>query len=189
MESIARTIGIDVSKDFLDVSIGGDRPFRIPNEKDALERLAAELPEGALVRLEASGGYQRVAARTLEAAGFAVAVSDPLKVRRGAQARGLSAKTDALDAKHLATACSGVPANAPRSPELEALADLSRAIDAIKADAAGHRKRAKACLLDPSAKKAFLDAAEAMDRIAAQLQRNTRAGWSARPWPNATVWP
>lgn len=48
--------------------------------------------------LEASGGYERAVIDALQAAGQPVSITNPARVRHYAKARGLEAKTDALDA-------------------------------------------------------------------------------------------
>lgn len=52
--------------------------------------------------LEATGGYERLAAQELRAAGLPVAVINPQQVREFARATGTRAKTDRLDARVLA---------------------------------------------------------------------------------------
>jgi len=53
--------------------------------------------------MEASGGYERRVAGELLAAGFAVVVANPRQVRDFARGLGILAKTDAIDAKVLAS--------------------------------------------------------------------------------------
>jgi transposase len=54
------------------------------------------------VGLEASGGYEREALDTLQAAGFEVALLNALRVRRFAEAKGRLAKNDRVDARTVA---------------------------------------------------------------------------------------
>lgn len=94
-------VGIDVSKDRLDLAFSeGSGPKAVVNEPKPIERLAADLlrrkPE--LIVMEASGGYERVAAAVLLEAGLPVAVVNPRQVRDFARATGRLAKTDAIDA-------------------------------------------------------------------------------------------
>jgi transposase len=97
----AIVIGIDVSKDWLDVAVRptGER-FRVSRDAEGLDRLLARLSPLAptAVGLEATGGYETVVAATLAAAGLAVAVVNPAQVRAFAQAVGRRAKTDPIDA-------------------------------------------------------------------------------------------
>ena len=105
METDAGFVGIDVSRDYLDVAERpGGRHERLPNDEAGIgrlvERLLARRP--ALVVLEATGGLEAPVAGTLAAAGLAVAVVNPRQVRDFAKAVGQLAKTDALDAGVLA---------------------------------------------------------------------------------------
>ena len=58
----------------------------------------AALPGAAHLVCEATGGYERAVVVAGQAAGLAMSIVNPRAVRALAQARGLSAKTDALDA-------------------------------------------------------------------------------------------
>jgi transposase len=98
-------LGIDVSKDFLDLASLPSREFwRSPNAETAfpalLERLRSLAP--SLVVLEATGGYELPIAATLHEAGFRVAIVNPRQVRDFARALNRLAKTDRLDAEVLA---------------------------------------------------------------------------------------
>lgn len=97
----AIVIGIDVSKDRLDVALrptGGG--FSVARDADGLDALVARLAPLAptAVAVEATGGYETVVAATLGAAGFAVVVVNPAQVRAFARALGRRAKTDPIDA-------------------------------------------------------------------------------------------
>ena len=99
-------IGIDVSKDRLDVAILGKKQAQqVSNTKDGIAQLAKEMvavqPE--LIVVEATGGYQRAVVEVLFHAGLCLAVVNPARVRQFARASGLLAKTDKLDAFVLAT--------------------------------------------------------------------------------------
>ena len=98
-------VGIDVSKARLDVCVRpGGQLSSVANCPVALRALATRLQtlSPALIVMEATGGYECVAARLLLAAGLPVAVVNPRQVRQFARAKGLWAKTDALDAAVLA---------------------------------------------------------------------------------------
>jgi transposase len=103
MESI--TIGIDVSKDHLDVAV---RPsgeiFAVERNAAGLEHLAVRLRELSpqVVALEATGGFEVIAAATLAAAGLPVVVVNPAQIRAFAKALGQRAKTDPIDAAVIA---------------------------------------------------------------------------------------
>jgi transposase len=98
-------VGIDVSKDKLDIAILGDKQaWQVENTKAGIQKLVQQMqkvyPE--LIVVEATGGYQRAVVDALFHAGLCVAVVNPARVRQFARASGLLAKTDKLDAFVLA---------------------------------------------------------------------------------------
>jgi transposase len=125
----ATFVGIDVSKDHLDVHV---RPtgeaFRAaadePGVAAVVARVAAAGP--AAVVLEATGGYEAPLAAALAAAGLPVAVVNPRQARRFAEATGRLAKTDRLDAAALAHFAEAVRPEARPLPDAatQALAAL-----------------------------------------------------------------
>lgn len=126
-ECMRRCIGIDVSKAFLDVAASGtDQVRRYSNDAEGAAALAAMFDVPDLVVLEATGGYELVCARVLQANGWPVAVVNPRQVRDFARARGQLAKTDALDARILvAFGLAMRPAVLPPAdPAREGLAEL-----------------------------------------------------------------
>ena len=101
MDSIV--IGIDVSKDQLDVATP-DGVGQWPNTPDGHRQLVKQLAKWPLeaIVLEATGGYERAVVAELAAAGLPVVVVNPRQVRDFARATGQLAKTDTIDAKILA---------------------------------------------------------------------------------------
>jgi len=98
-------IGIDVSKATLDIAALPDgESWTVTNDAAGLADLAPRLVAlaPALVVLEATGGFEMLAALTLAKAGLPIAVVNPRQVRDFAKAMGRLAKTDALDAGILA---------------------------------------------------------------------------------------
>lgn len=97
--------GIDVSKDRLDVAVrpSGEQ-FTVERNAAGLERLAVRLGELSvhLVALEATGGFETIAAASLAAAGLPVVVVNPAQIRAFAKAIGQRAKTDPIDAAVIA---------------------------------------------------------------------------------------
>ena len=98
-------IGIDVSKDRLDVHVRpSDEAFAVARDGEGLaalvERLGALRPY--LVVLEGTGGFELTVAAALAAAAVPLAVVNPRQVRDFARATGQLAKTDTLDAKAIA---------------------------------------------------------------------------------------
>ncbi len=96
-------VGIDVSKDTLDVFI---RPLQTSWKVDnkAFGPLVKKLKklEPELIVLEATGGYEIGVLEALSQAGLRVYREHPLKVYHHAKGRGKLAKTDRLDASTLA---------------------------------------------------------------------------------------
>lgn len=98
-------VGIDVSKDRLDVAIRpGGEVFAVARTgggiEDLIGRLAAVKPHR--VAIEATGGFETVVAAGLAGAGLPVVVVNPAQVRSFAQALGQRAKTDPIDAMVIA---------------------------------------------------------------------------------------
>lgn len=121
-------VGIDVSKDRLDVAVLRGERFAVSNDDPGIEALVVRLRalEGVLVVLEATGGYQAPAATALGLAKLAVAVVNPRAVRDFAKALQRRAKTDAIDAEVLALFAERM------RPEPRPLADEeSRELDAV----------------------------------------------------------
>lgn len=125
-------VGVDVCKDHLDVyfhPIG--QGLRVANDRLGLKRLRGALAGHAvaLVVMEATGKYHRLAHRTLSHRGLPVAVVNPARSHLFAQARGTLAKTDRVDARMLAVFGEALaPQARPPAPEaIEALQELVRA--------------------------------------------------------------
>jgi transposase len=104
MSNSAIFLGIDVSKDFLDLASSDGTTQRIAYDDASISALAAELAvrDVALIVLEATGGYESPLAAALSGAGLPVAVVNPRQVRDFARATGRLAKTDRIDAEVLA---------------------------------------------------------------------------------------
>jgi transposase len=100
-----RFVGIDVSKDALDVAIAPDGVSKqFTNDKNGIGQLVEHLQSlaPALIVLEATGNLELPAAAALKAAGLQVAIVNPRQSRHFAQCTGKLAKTDRIDAATLA---------------------------------------------------------------------------------------
>ena len=98
-------IGIDVSKDRLDVHVlPSNESFAVARHGEGLAELVERLRalSASLVVLEATGGYETVVAAALAAAGLPLVVVNPRQIRDFARATGRLAKTDRLDAQIIA---------------------------------------------------------------------------------------
>jgi transposase len=113
--------GIDVSKDKLDVHVlPSNLAFTVGRDRRGLGELCRWLHKAGVTRaaVEASGGYERVVIEMLEAEGLCVQLLNPMRVRRFAQAMGILAKTDPIDARLIARYSQHFPqAGLTRSPE------------------------------------------------------------------------
>jgi transposase len=129
MPSLPLFVGIDVAKDTLDVAV---RPtaetWTVSNDDVGLPALIPQLQTVAptLVVLEATGGFQNALTAALAAAGLPVVVVNPRQVRACAQAVGILAKTDRIDARviaHFAEAVRPTPRPLPdaATPDRRAL--------------------------------------------------------------------
>jgi transposase len=122
-------VGIDVSKDALDVHVLPDgQAFQVGNDHNGLDdlvgRLKSVMPE--VVALEATGGLEGLAAAALSSAGFAVMVLNPAQVHHYAQSLGRRAKTDKIDAAVIAAFV------AATKPEIRPLPDAeTQALQAL----------------------------------------------------------
>ena len=98
-------VGIDVSKDRLDVAMWGEKKcLEAANNKRGIAKLVKQMLSlrPGLVVVEATGGYEEGVVLALFEAGLPVALVSPQRVRQYARAKGLLAKTDRLDAQILA---------------------------------------------------------------------------------------
>jgi transposase len=98
-------VGVDVSKDTLDVAVLGQRRVRqYANTRLGIAELRKAIRQltPALIVVEATGGYERAVLQGLFEAGLPVARVSANRVRQYARARGLLAKTDRLDTMNLA---------------------------------------------------------------------------------------
>jgi transposase len=99
-----RYVGIDVSKERLDVQVLDGPSQQFTNTTEGYQALMALLKPWSIKRLvlEATGGYERLLVAALVAAELPVVVVNPRQVRDFAKALGLLAKTDTIDALVLA---------------------------------------------------------------------------------------
>ncbi len=150
VESKQVFVGIDVSKDWVDVAV---RPtgeaWNSVQDEAGVEALVQRLRklEPCLVVLEATGGYEVPLVVALGTANVPVAVVNPRQVRDFARSMGKLAKTDRLDAAAIAHfgEASGVvaqPLATTEARELEALVARRRQIIQMKVAEQQRRQRA-----------------------------------------------
>jgi len=125
-------VGIDVCKERLDVHVHpSGETFAVANDAGGWRCLKRKLARYLVERvvMESTSKFHRAAHRSLAAAGYATAIVNPLRVRLFAEAAGVLAKTDRLDARVLALmACQLAPgATEPASKSLEDLGEMAHA--------------------------------------------------------------
>ena len=173
------TVGIDVSKDRLDVAVRpmGDL-FVVERNAGGLEELVGRLKvlKPDLVVLEATGGFETVVVAALAAAELPVVIANPVQVRAFAKAIGQRAKIDPIDAAviaHFGEAVAPVPRPLPDA-ETRALADLvarrRQIIDMIVAERQ-REKRASAKL-----KKSIARLLKALEKELASVDADIDTG-------------
>lgn len=165
------TVGVDISKDSLDVHRlpeGKSRRYR--NDRTGHRALIKWLRRGPVKRIvyEATGPYHRAFELALGTAGLPIVKVNPRQARRFAEAVGTLAKTDRIDAAMLAR-MGALLEPEPRpmpSPVLNELKDLRLAHRALTKDRTAARNRAKHLRL-PLLKRLN---AERLDQIDAQAK-------------------
>ena len=127
--------GIDVGKRWLDGAAHGVAgTIRVSNDAAGVGELIAWLRGQGVGRvgLEASGGYERLAASQLAQAGFELVTHQPLEVRLFARLKRLRAKNDRIDAALIAAATAQADAvKAAADPRLQELAERLTAYEQI----------------------------------------------------------
>jgi len=116
-------VGIDVSKDSLDVHLRpSGEAFKVSRDPEGLDQLVQRLTplDPALIALEATGGFESIVAASLASAGLPLVVVNPVQVRAFARALGKRAKTDPIDAAVIAHFAEAT------NPEVCALPDEAR---------------------------------------------------------------
>ena len=166
MESII--VGIDVSKDRLDVAVRPSGEVFVAERNAAgLELLVARLRELSprIVALEATGGFETVVAATLGAAGLPIVIVNPAQIRDFAKAIGQRAKTDPIDAAviaHFAEATKSEPRPLP-DQATRLLADLVARRRQIIEMIVAERQRERRITI-PRLKKSILRLLKALEK-------------------------
>ena len=122
-------VGVDVSKAWLDVAVWpGGQAWRVANDRagrgDLVRRLK-RLTGLQAVGFEASGGYEQSLLKALLDGDLPARRINPTRIRKFAQACGVLAKTDAIDALMIARFAAPLPGRlAEQNKAAEALAEL-----------------------------------------------------------------
>ena len=106
MTHTTTTIGIDVSKQYLDAFCHHDQQtLRVPNHPKGITALLAWIGQRTarpFIVIEPTGGYEHTLQSMLLEHGLLLAKVNARQVREFARAKGRLAKTDAIDASVLA---------------------------------------------------------------------------------------
>jgi transposase len=171
MDSII--VGIDVSKDRLDVAVRpAQEAFAVGRNAAGLDELVARLRPLSVqvIALEATGGFETVVVAALAAAGLPVVVVDPAQVRAFAKALGKRAKTDPIDAAviaHFAEATHPQPRPLP-DEATRLLADLVTRRRQIIEMIGAERQREKR-IANPRLRKSIARLLKALEKELADL--------------------
>lgn len=94
-------IGVDISKQKIDVSFNDQRVVSFENNPAGFKLLLKEIKDKPQTRvvMEATGGYERPLAHFLQGQGVAVSIVNAKRVRDYAKALGRLAKNDMIDAE------------------------------------------------------------------------------------------
>jgi len=129
MSNSACFIGIDVSKDQLEVAVRPtNEQMSFSNEDDGVDQLIQRLQQlqPDLIVMEATGSYHQLVLGRLLASGLAAIAINPRQARDFARAIGRLAKTDSIDANVLAEFADRI------RPEIRRVADeATQQLDAI----------------------------------------------------------
>jgi transposase len=137
--NVKSSAGVDVSQDWLDAHVWpNDKRLRVANTKEGIRKLKRWLQQFDLsvVVIEATGRWHRLLWRSLFQSTIPVVVIDPYKARMFANALGIAAKTDRIDACVLARYGYMIrPAARPPQPQaIEQLAELVTGRDTAVAE-------------------------------------------------------
>lgn len=187
---MGRIIGVDVSKDWLDVFVLPEgEAFQVERNDAGLAALVERLQasEVGLVAVEATGGFENIVAAALGGAGLPLVVVNPAQVRHFAKALGLKAKTDPIDAAVIARFAEATRPAVRELPDeaTRMLADLvarrRQVIDMLVAE----RQRAKRASL-PRVKRSLARLIAALEKELTEIDQDIDTGVRGSPaWREA----
>jgi transposase len=170
-------VGIDVSSRTLDVHVSpAGESFTENNSGKGIARLVARLKRAGPERivLEATGGYERSLVLALAEAGLPAALVNPRQVRDFARARGVLAKTDAIDARILAQFAGDLrpePTDPPSAKQLELQELLARRrqLVAMRTAEKNRRQQARGRLVQKSVRSVLKSLEEELVELGGQI--------------------
>ncbi|MEN0654401.1 MULTISPECIES: IS110 family transposase [Hyphobacterium] len=164
-------VGIDVSKDRLDVHVEGGEAFTCPRDTESIEALAQRLCalQPGAIGVEATGGFETVVAAGLAGQGLPVVVVNPAQIRAFANALGKRAKTDPIDAAVIArfVAATDPEIRPLKDEETRLLSDLVSRRRQIVAMIAAERQRERRA--PPRVQRSIARLVRALERELASL--------------------
>ncbi len=143
-------VGIDVHKDTIEVCIESRKRCKeYSNDEKGRKALIATLSKSSvkLIVVEASGGYERRIVADGYEAGLPIVVVNPTRVRRLAEALGIIAKTDKIDAYVIArfAALVNPEVREPKSEEQQQLSALVTRRRQLVDNRTAEKNRASTC--------------------------------------------
>ena len=182
---IAQCVGVDISKDTLDVHVHpADLSRRFANNASGCSALIVWLRDFVIARVvfEPTGAYHHLFERRLVAAGRPFAKVNPRQARRFAEAIGRHAKTDAIDAAMLARygALLEPPVRAPLSATLDDMRELHAARRALVKDRVAAINRSQTHR-SPLLKRQAAERLRQIDRQIAAIDAALRAQLATDP--------
>ena len=137
------TLGIDISKDKLDVALYQASDYRLAtfdNRRDGYRRLAKWLKKqkakACHVCIEATGRYGEAVAIFLHERGYRVSIVNPVRIKAYGASQLKRNKTDREDAKVIAHFCATQDPGlwTPPPPEIQEMQALTRRIEVLKSE-------------------------------------------------------
>ncbi len=175
MEKVYFYVGIDVSRDQLDLALalpnGPYRHFQVANSPAGFRLLLNRLPADACCVMEATGAYHCQLACFLAAEGIAVVVVNPLSAKHFAKMNLLKTKTDKADAALLAAYGQRLqpPLWQPPDPQLIELKQLYAVVEQLTKQQTALLNQKQALQLRPHYSQ---KAVEVIERQLIGLQEN-----------------
>ena len=139
--------GVDISKDYLDVTIvDSDKMWRFTNNQVGIKKVIKVFQEMAsiMVVFESTGGLEISLWLALNQAGINAAPINPRQIRHFAQAKGKLAKTDNIDAQIIAQYGQAMKPNPQLVPDTQELKELMARRSQIVEMIAAEKSRFKA---------------------------------------------
>lgn len=154
-------VGIDVSKDSLDIYISNNKRKKIRNTDKSVLKLSKELKKIGveLVTLEATGGYEQKLVSALHLELVAVSVVNPRHTKNFSRSFGRSAKNDLLDAQMLCVYGEKMNPRITKAVKKEALELKSLILrrEQLVATLASEKNRLKAPTVNENTKESFTE--------------------------------